>query len=80
MHSKRFHGGLSAHLLAQDAGYRSAGISGYIHHLIAALPDADPSFMYTVFTGAQAIPPARAGLIAQRSRWNTISPLKRIAW
>ena len=80
MHSKRFHVGLSAHLLAQDAGYRSAGISGYIHHLIAALPDADPSFMYTVFTGAQAIPPARAGLIARRSRWNTISPLKRIAW
>jgi glycosyltransferase involved in cell wall biosynthesis len=80
MQSMRFHVGLSAHLLAHDAGYRSAGISGYIHHLIAALPDADPAFLYSVFTGAQAAPPVRAGLVARRSRWHTVSPLKRIAW
>ncbi|WP_162909231.1 glycosyltransferase family 4 protein [Aggregatilinea lenta] len=67
-------------MLAQNAGYRSAGISGYIRHLIAALPDADPAFVYSVFTGAQAAPPARAGLIARCSRMNTVSPLKRIAW
>lgn len=80
MHATRLHVGLSAHLLTDGASYRSAGISGYIRHLLEALPDADPSLVYSAFTGPQAQLPPRAGLIVRRSRWRTESPLRRIVW
>ncbi len=71
---------LNAHLLAAQASYRSAGINGYIYHLLRALPDIDPSFFYTVFTGSQAQPPQHERLAVRRSRWDTQSPLRRIVW
>ena len=45
------HVGINAHLMSGEAGYRSAGIHGYIANLLAHLPDADPDIRYTVFTG-----------------------------
>lgn len=80
MHATRIHVGLSAHLLADGTSYRRAGISGYIRHLLEALPRVDPSFVYSAFTGPQAQLPPRAGLITRRSRWRTESPLRRIVW
>ncbi len=74
------HVALNAHLLTAQAGYRSAGINGYIYNLIRALPDADPSFSYTVFTGSQANPPEHARLITHRAQWSTQSPARRILW
>ncbi len=71
---------LNAHLLSGQAGYRSAGISGYIVNLLRALPDAAPDFTYTVFTGAQATPPAHERLAIRRSAWDTEHPLRRILW
>jgi len=71
---------LNAHLLITQAGYRSAGINGYLYHLIRALPNADPSIAYTVFTGRQSDPPDSARLMVRRSRWNTEHPLRRILW
>ncbi|MBN2303912.1 MAG: glycosyltransferase family 4 protein [Anaerolineae bacterium] len=74
------HIGLNAHLLTAQAGYRSAGINGYIYNLIQALPDVDPSFSYTVFTGSQGQPPAHSRLMPRRTRWSTQSPACRILW
>jgi len=74
------HVGLNAHLLTAQAGYRSAGINGYIYHVLQALPDADPSFSYTVFAGRLAQPPAHDRLAVRRSAWDTQPPLRRIFW
>jgi glycosyltransferase involved in cell wall biosynthesis len=74
------HVGLNAHLLTARSGYRSAGINGYIYNLIGALPDADPSFSYTVFTGSQGQPPPRERIAVRRPPWSTENPLRRILW
>jgi glycosyltransferase involved in cell wall biosynthesis len=82
------HVALNAHLLTARAGYRSAGINGYIYNLIRALPDADPSFSYTLLTGSQSAsqhasqshPPEYARMLIRRARWNTEAPLRRILW
>ncbi|RPJ00931.1 MAG: glycosyltransferase family 1 protein, partial [Chloroflexi bacterium] len=74
------HVALNAHLLTAQAGYRSAGINGYIYNLIRALPDADPSFSYTLLTGSQNCLPVSARMRIRRSRWNTEAPLRRILW
>ena len=74
------HVGLNAHLLTARPGYRGAGINGYIYHLIQALPEADPAFYYTVFTGDQAQSPAHKRLEVRRTPWNTEKPLRRILW
>ncbi len=71
---------LNAHLLSAQAGYRSAGINGYIANLLHALPDAAPDFSYTVFVGAQAQLPAQERLTIRRAAWNTENPLRRILW
>lgn len=75
-----FHIGLNAHLLTAQAGYRSAGINGYILNLLRALPEADPTLRYTVFAGPQAplLPADR--MAVRRSAWRTERPLARIAW
>ncbi len=80
MPAMRCHVSLNAHLLSAQAGYRSAGISGYIYNLLRALPDADPDFSYTVFAGPQSQPPAHDRLAVRRAAWNTESPLRRILW
>jgi glycosyltransferase involved in cell wall biosynthesis len=80
MRTMRRHICLNAHLLSGQAGYRSAGINGYIANLLRALPDAAPDFTYTVFVGAQAHPPAHERLAIRRAAWNTEHPLRRILW
>ncbi|MBN1201305.1 MAG: glycosyltransferase family 4 protein [Anaerolineae bacterium] len=74
------HIGLNAHLLTAQAGYRGAGINGYITNLIRALPDADPSIHYTVFMGQQGHLPDHERLIQRRTGWSTEKPRRRILW
>ena len=74
------HIALNAHLLTAQAGYRSAGINGYIANLLRALPDADPTLRYTVFAGPQATVPEGTRLRVRRGAWRTERPLARIAW
>jgi glycosyltransferase involved in cell wall biosynthesis len=74
------HIGLNAHLLSSQAGYRSAGIHGYIDGLLRHLPAALPAgWQAAAFVGAKN---ARqfAGLDMRRSRMDTESPLRRILW
>ncbi|MBN1965818.1 MAG: glycosyltransferase family 4 protein [Anaerolineae bacterium] len=77
------HVGLSAHLLSGAAGYRRAGIHGYIYHVLAHLTEADPGaspcLRYTVFVGA-GTPPEDAAFTVRRSRFTTERPLRRILW
>jgi glycosyltransferase involved in cell wall biosynthesis len=67
-------------LLSAQAGYRSAGINGYIFNLLQALPEADPSFTYTVFAGRQAQAPTHARMAIRRAVWSTESPVRRVLW
>lgn len=74
------HVGLNAHLLSSHAGYRSAGIHGYIYNTLAHLRAAAPSdWSFTALVGATN----RAqfnGMTMQRSGMDTDSPLRRILW
>ena len=80
MTTQTIHVALNAHLLAAQAGYRSAGINGYIYNVLRALPEADPAFTYTVLTGRRSHPPSHARLAVRRSAWDTGSPVPRIVW
>jgi len=80
MHATTHHIALNAHLLTAQAGYRSAGINGYIYNLLRALPDADPNLRYTVFAGPQGDPPEHARMAVRRARWRTERPARRILW
>ena len=71
--------GLNAHLLSAEAGYRRAGIHGYIWQLLDHLPDAAPGWQYRVFVG-DGQPLDRPALHVRRSRLRTSRPLNRIAW
>ncbi|MFQ3566052.1 MAG: glycosyltransferase family 1 protein [Aggregatilineales bacterium] len=74
------HIGLNAHLLASGAGYRTAGIHGYIDGLLRCLPAAAPTdWQFTVLVGRQCSA-AYPGLALRRSRLDTSSPLVRILW
>lgn len=69
--------GANAQLWSLRGGYRSAGISTYIHGLLAHLPAADERLRYCVYTRE------RAGWLAMRRsvpRLDTAHPLARIAW
>lgn len=71
------HIGLNAHLLSGRAGYRSAGIHGYIDGLLRHLPRE--GWRFTALVGAanrMSIP----GVEMRRSRFDTESPLRRIVW
>jgi glycosyltransferase involved in cell wall biosynthesis len=70
--------GLNAHLLSADTSYRSAGVSRYIHSLLAHLPQVDPSISYCVFLGPGL--PEYAGWKTSRSIWSTGSAPARILW
>ena len=74
------HVGLNAHLLSGQAGYRSAGIHGYIANTLAHLAEAAPDdWRFSVMVGQQnalTFP----GLTMRRSRMDTSRPLKRILW
>ena len=72
--------GLNAHLLSSSAGYRSAGIHGYIDGLLRHLPGVVPhDWHLTAFVGA-ANTMQIDGMTLRRSRMDTESPLRRIIW
>lgn len=74
--------GLNAHLLSLTQSYRGAGINGYIYQLLRYLPDSGGPgrpFTYTAYLHEPAFV-APAGMRVARSRWNTRSPWRRIAW
>jgi glycosyltransferase involved in cell wall biosynthesis len=75
----RPHVGLNAHLLSGLAGYRSAGIHGYIAELLRRLPAADAGLRYTAFTSQTSAPQIRA-LPVRSTRWSTARPWMRIVW
>jgi glycosyltransferase involved in cell wall biosynthesis len=72
--------GLNAHLLSNQAGYRSAGIHGYIHNILAHTPHlASEDWQFTAMVGGQN----RAlfdGVTMHRAPFDTESPAKRIIW
>jgi glycosyltransferase involved in cell wall biosynthesis len=74
-----YHIGLNAHLLSGQAGYRRAGIHGYIANTLRALPAADPALRYTVFVG-EGTPPADPAFRVRRTALPTADPLARIVW
>ena len=71
--------GVNAHLLSLAQSYRSAGINGYIQQLLRRLPEADPTLIYTVFTGERRYT-GTAAINVRHSRWPTQRPALRIAW
>ncbi len=74
--------GLNAHLLSLTSTYRGAGINGYIYQLLRRLPDTSniaPPLRYRAFLHDPTFE-APAGLRVVRSRWDTRSPWRRIAW
>ncbi len=74
------HIGLNAHLLSGKAGYRSAGIHGYIYHTLLNLRAAAPDdWHFTAMVGASN-PLKLNGMDVRRSRQDTDSPPKRILW
>jgi glycosyltransferase involved in cell wall biosynthesis len=74
------HIGLNAHLLSGRAGYRSAGIHGYIYHTLAHLQaEAPGDWRFTVMVGKGNSAPFD-GLTMRRAALDTESPLRRILW
>lgn len=73
------HIALNAHLLSGKAGYRSAGIHGYIYHTLAHLPEAAPKATFTALTGKGTAPDTPALDIIQ-SRMDTATAPARILW
>jgi glycosyltransferase involved in cell wall biosynthesis len=74
------HIGLNAHLLSGTAGYRSAGIHGYIEQLLRHLPAAVPAdWQLTALVGAGNNIQFE-GIRKLRSLMDTESPIKRIIW
>jgi glycosyltransferase involved in cell wall biosynthesis len=70
---------LNAHLLSAQAGYRSAGIHGYIYHTLRYLPLVQPDWMFHVLV-SEGQPPTASNLIVHRSQFSTTYPVKRIFW
>jgi glycosyltransferase involved in cell wall biosynthesis len=73
------HIGVNAHLLSAAAGYRSAGISWYIHNLLEHLPQVDPQIAYTVFASNWRLGDV-PGLHLRISPLPTHRPPVRIFW
>ena len=72
--------GFNAHLLSRQAGYRSAGIHGYIVNLLRQLSAQAPAdWRLHALVGA-ASPLAFPGLNVKRAPFDTQAPLRRIFW
>lgn len=71
--------GLNAQLLSLGETYRSAGIHGYIQHLLHALPAAAPRWRLIAFVGDARFR-APQGLEVRYTRWPTGNPWVRIVW
>jgi glycosyltransferase involved in cell wall biosynthesis len=77
--SRATHVGVNAHLLSLAEGYRSAGITSYIFHLLRHLPGIAKEMEYTVFLSEKRYA-GGPGLQLQRSRLPTHLPPVRILW
>ena len=73
------HVAINAHLLSNQAGYRSAGVHQYIHYLTRHLGQADTHLRFTLLVGKGMAPP-EAGLHVQPSRWDTSRIPSRVLW
>lgn len=72
--------GLNAHLLSGRAGYRSAGIHGYISNLLRLLPThAPPDWQFEALLGA-ANSASIPGVHLRRARLDTERPWRRVFW
>jgi len=72
--------GLNAHLLSSQAGYRSAGIHGYIDHILRHVPSIAPDdWQFTAMVGG-ANTAGYDHVTMRRAIWDTESPAKRILW
>ncbi|NLX35332.1 MAG: glycosyltransferase family 4 protein [Chloroflexi bacterium] len=69
---------LNAHLLSDDASYRAAGVSRFIHGLLANLPLVDPTLRYAAFVEHEGL--RYPGWRTEFSRWAAGSPCRRIVW
>ena len=80
LYNPRMKIGLNAHLLSSQAGYRAAGIHGYIHNILTHIPQLAPSdWEFTAMIGG-ANSNRFENVSMQRARLNTESPFKRIIW
>lgn len=74
------HIGLNAHLLSGQAGYRSAGIHGYIGNTLAHLAaEAPEGWQFTAMIGAKN-QSQFPGIDMRWAAFDTQSPLRRIVW
>lgn len=72
--------GLNAHLHSQQAGYRSAGIKGYITNLLRHLPACAPDcWQFEALVGSENSAQFERVKMS-RSALDTRSPLRRIVW
>lgn len=74
---------LNAHLLTEEASYRSAGISVYITRLVqhlAQLETHEVNLRYRVLLGDKRLMRMAFGLPTRYSRISTRSPWTRVAW
>ena len=74
------HLGLNAQLLSRQAGYRSAGIHGYILNLLQHLPQVIPSDWQMTAWVSKDTPYSFDGVELRAAGWRTDSPMRRIAW
>src|SRR4051794_5250855 len=77
------HVAVNAHLLSPVGGYRQAGISGYVEHLLRRMLDIDEHIQWTVYA-APGVKAERVGA-SDRVRWHvsnfpTNRPQARIIW
>ena len=72
--------GLNAHLLSRQAGYRSAGIHGYIYNLLRHLPTFAPAdWRFRAMVGG-GNPALFDGITMRRAGFDTEAPVRRILW
>jgi len=73
------HVAINAHLLSNQAGYRSAGVHQYIYHLLRHLREAGDGLRYTLLL-SRGVRPPDATLQALHSRWSTGRAPARVLW
>lgn len=72
--------GLNAHLLSAHAGFRTAGVHGYIYNLLRCLPAAAPDdWSFTAMVGGTN-QTRFDGVEMRRAGWDTEAPMRRILW
>ncbi len=74
------HIGLNAHLLSSQAGYRAAGIHGYIYNTLSHLAEFLPEDWRVTAMVPKHSPHQFPALTMRPAALHTESPLKRILW